>query len=117
MKRFLVHFDTIHDTIVCKTEKEARELADSCLVGASQIYEEYQQKDLFNNLKTVKVLIKEFTPGLPNNGVFRIINSHDIRQCKKRYCLQKYNPQAHAWQNYKLSDDIENLKSYMGEVK
>ena len=85
-----------------------------------ELWEISKQADIFGNEKTIKQLITRYTPNLPNNGVFRIQDSFDIRKAKVLYSMQKYDDFNHCWNNFKMGDDLSALTRFMNtyvEVK
>ena len=78
-----------------------------------ELWEVSEQEDIFGNKKVVKQLVTRYTHNLPNNGIFRIHDSFDVRRCKKLYCLQKYDSYNHCWNNFKLGDSIPDLAYFM----
>ena len=84
------------------------------------LWEVTQQQDIFGNTRQIKQLVTRYTPHLPNNGIFRIHDTYDIRRAKKLYCLQKYDFENHCWNNFKMSDSLPDLAHFMetySEVK
>ena len=78
-----------------------------------ELWEISKQSDIFGNEKTIKQLITRYTPNLPNNGIFRIQDSFDIRKAKVLYSLQKYDAFNHCWNNFKMGDDLSLLTKFM----
>ena len=122
------HFYQIGEETFCCASK-ARSRLTSLMFDSKQngykeiieLWEVKEEEDIFGNVRTMKYLVTRFTPNLPNNGMFRIHDVHDIRRAKKMYALQKYNRENHAWENYKMGSTVEELQqltnSIMQEVK
>lgn len=85
-----------------------------------ELWEVSEQEDIFGNKKVVKQLVTRYTHNLPNNGIFRIYDTFDVRRAKKLYSLQKYDSENHCWNNFKMGDDVPSLLHFMNtymEVK
>lgn len=85
-----------------------------------KLWEVSEQEDIFKNIHQVKKLVTRYTPGLPNNGVFRICDTYDVRRAGKLYSLQKYDAENNCWNNFKMGDDLNLLMNFMNtyaEVK
>lgn len=80
-----------------------------------ELWEVREEQDIFGNMRQVKQLVTRYTPNLPNNGIFRIHDSYDVRRAKKMYSLQKYDSENHCWNNFKMGDDLETLHRFMQE--
>lgn len=80
-----------------------------------ELWEVSEQKDIFGNIRQVKQLVTRYTHNLPNNGVFRIHDSVDIRRSKKLYSLQKYDDVNHCWNNFKMGNSVPELMQFMSE--
>jgi hypothetical protein len=81
----------------------------------AELWEVSQQQDIFGNVRQVKHLVTRYTPNLPNNGIFRVQDSFDIRRSKKLYSLQKYDDINHCWNNFKTGNDVGALQKFMLE--
>ena len=116
MKRYF----QINDEIF-RCEPQARHRLQDLTLEAKQqdnhivieLWEVFQQQDIFGNSRQVKQLVTRYTHNLPNNGVFRIKDTYDIRRAKKLYCLQKYDFENHCWNNFKMGDSIPDLTYFM----
>ena len=80
-----------------------------------ELWEVTEQEDIFGNVRQVKQLVTRYTPGLPNNGVFRINDTFDVRRAKKLYSMQKYDDGNQCWNNFKMGNDLGMLTKFMNE--
>lgn len=86
-----------------------RQSGSADLAVPVSVWEVSEQEDIFGNKKQVKQLVTRYTPSLPNNGLFRVQDSYDVRRSKKMYSLQKYDSENHCWNNFKLGDNVNDL--------
>jgi hypothetical protein len=116
------HFQINDEVFRCEPQARHRlmELKLSTKDAVLELWEISQQEDIFGKIRQVKQLVTRYTPNLPNNGIFRIHDTFDVRRAKKLYSLQKYDSDNHCWNNFKMGNSVPELLEFMNsyvEVK